>query len=138
MPRPKSLKVPPYQLHDLIRKLKKKENDEGSAVIAIEGKSIISHLTEISMFDTAPATIEIDVKIDILKTDGQNDPDPSTLDNGEKMSSFGFTDMQYISLTKKFLKTAQKRKPSAKINLKDVKACEKVKDCVDLVTRACA
>jgi len=77
-----------------------------------------------------------EVKIAILKTDGDNTPDPSTLADTEKMSVFKFSDIQYIRLTDRFTGIAQKTKPGAKIKLRAVTACITVKDCVDLVTKA--
>jgi len=100
------------------------------------GKRRSRRLIAMASFEAIQTTIETEVKIAILETDGQSNPDPASLSNKEKMSSFGFTDMQYISLTKKFVAIARKRKPSAKVDLKDVMDCETVQDCIDLVTKA--
>lgn len=82
------------------------------------------------------SSIEEDVKIAILETDGDNHPNPSTLTNDKSISDFNFSDIQYIDLTDEFNKIAQKKNKKAKISISDVKDCEKVKDCIELVTNS--
>ena len=135
MSRTKSLKASSFRFHDLIRKLKGKTSEE-KKLLETDKKMVVADLAGNSAFETDKASIEVEVKTAILITDGQNDPDPSTLGNDDKLSTFEFTDLQYISLTRKLEKIAKKRKDSAKINLSDVSAADTVKECIDLVTAA--
>lgn len=137
MSRTKSSKASSFRIRDLIRKLKGKTIEENSApLIKADKKSVDEDVTVNSALVSDEAGIEIEVKAAILITDGQNNPDTTTLENNDALSTFEFTDLQYISLTKKMEKIAKKRKDSATINLSDVSAADTVKDCIDLVTAA--
>lgn len=134
MPRKKMLKVSPQKLHKVIKRLRSIENDNPD--LTIDNKAVSEFLLDISEFETSEATIEIEVKIAILRTDGVDDPDPDTLDNDKEMSDFNFSDERYQRLTERFIAIARKRNPSAKITVRQVRGCETVKDCVELVTEA--
>lgn len=132
MARSKTLTVSALKLHNVIRQLRKFENV--SPDLLIDNQPISDVLLEISNFENADASIEVEVKIAILETDGDNDPNPSTLPNDKDISDFNFSDIQYINLTDQFNKIARKRNSRAKISIPKAKGCEKVKDCVDLVS----
>ncbi|WP_445718295.1 hypothetical protein [Flavobacterium sp.] len=134
MARKKMLKISPHKLHKVLKHLRELESNNPQ--LSIENKVMSEFLLEATEFETSTATIEIEVKIAILEVDGDNNPDPNTLSNTDEMADFGFSDTLYIRLTKRFTEIAKKRNPQAKLNPVDVKACETVGECVELVTEA--
>jgi hypothetical protein len=82
-------------------------------------------------------TVEDEVKIAILVTDGEFRPDPSSLNNDKEMSDFNFSDMQHIVLTDRFNDIVKNRNPNGKaILISQILDCKTVQDCIDLVTNA--
>lgn len=85
---------------------------------------------------TAKDSIPDQVKVAILDTDGDDDPNPATLDPAKSMSDFGFSDMLYIDLTGDFNTIAKKYNADANISVDSVQNSSTVQDCIDLVTTA--
>lgn len=130
----RTLKVNPLAFHKVLKQLKKLERDNPQ--LTIKAIPVSSFLSSISDIETSTASISAQVKIAILKTNGETDPDPSTLADDTKMSDFGFSEIQLIKLADRFRKIAEQTNPDADVTPGQVEVCETVEDCIDLVVEA--
>ena len=129
------IKVNAVAFHKALEVIKATEKKNQS--LAIKRKRLSAFLTESSDYLTSKSSIPVEVKMAILRQRNVPNPDPSKLKDDKNMSDFDFTDIQYLSLTRKFNDIANKHKPGAKtISATSVKGCDTVKDCIDVVTAA--
>ncbi len=75
------------------------------------------------------------IKIAVLLTYGINNPQPSSIDENEKLSSFNFNDFQFMRLTQRFNTILQESIPNASVSVLEVQGCDTVKDCISLVKK---
>jgi hypothetical protein len=135
----KYVKIKSSDFHKLLTELRGVETkkDQKSKTKPKSPDSIRKMLIKASDFMTAKSGLPYQVKMAILTTKGYSNPDPNKLDVETVMSDFKFADMQYIRLTTRFNKIAKSHTSAAKeIGEVAVKTCKKVKDCIDLVTKA--
>ena len=131
----KIIKVESLAFHRAIETIKKVEKRTKSLII--NRKPVSRYLVEASDYTTSNSSIPFEVKMAILLTYGTSNPDPNKLADDTDMADFNFTGIQNISLTRRFNIIAKSHNPNSKtISTTSVIGCDKVKDCVDLVTNA--
>lgn len=121
-----------YRLMERVKILEKK-----TPGLRIGNKKLSNFLMEVSDFSTSTSSISAQTKVAILVTDGEKNPDPTTLSDEKDMADFSFSDILNIRLTGKLNKIAKSHNAAAKlISVKAVEDAEKVKDCIALVADA--
>lgn len=76
------------------------------------------------------------VKVAILRTTGDNHPDPTTVDAKASMSDYNFSFFDYSRLTARFDHIVKMYKVGAGVSENDVENCNTVQECIDMVTKA--
>lgn len=130
----KTLKIDPVGFHKVIKLLEAQEKE--GINLMIKDKPVSNFLHSISDAETSKASVSAQVKMAILKTNGENNPDPSKLPDDTKMADFGFSEIQLIKLADRFRKIVQQTNPGGDITPVDIEGCETVGDCIDLVVKA--
>lgn len=131
------IKVNALAFHRAIEVLKKNENKAN--VMSLHDQPLSTFLENASDYSTALSSIPVEVKVAILMQSGHPAPNPPQLDDDKDMADFGFDDINYLALTKKFNKIAISHNAQAdNISVAAVKKCDVVKDCIGLVTNAAA
>lgn len=129
------IKVHPQSFDNLMKAVKKFEKT--NPAIKVKNMKLSKFLVEVSDYQNSTATIAYQVKRAILLVYGDRDTDPLTVDDNINMSTYGFSDPEnYNDLTASFNKIAKGNNASArKLLRKEVRACAKVKNCVELVRK---
>jgi len=136
MRRARFIKVHPHSFYRIMQAIKEYEKNTDQPV-KVKNMLLSKFLITASDYATSGAALHNEVKKAIMQTYGYHNPDPSTLGDDTDMEDFDFSNIQYISLTKKFNAIALKHNATAKpISVTKVRNCGTVKDCIDLVAAA--
>lgn len=122
----KTLKINPYDLFKVVASLENMEKTHSG----LDLKSLREQIMAISDFDNSLNSIEVEVKIAILKVSGGDSNHPEKLKNTAKVAT---DDMSATSLRYEFERIAKKRNPSASISIDEIRDCKTVNDCIKLV-----
>ncbi len=135
--KPRLIKVHSNSFHQAIQVIRQAEKKSKSLVVG--KKKLSEFLMAVSNYTTSAQSLPNEVKSAILYVYGYSHPDPTTLKEDTKMSRFGFSTPNYMSLTDKFNRIAAAHNSGAKIiGEADVEDCTAVSDCIKLVSDAAA
>ncbi|MGE9313222.1 hypothetical protein ACLOAU_16350 [Niabella sp. CJ426] len=131
----KYIRMRAHSFYRLMRAIKNHELE--NEAIWVGKRAVSDFLTLKSNYKISSESVKDEVKIMVLETAGEADPDPDQLADDTKMSDFGFTNIQHIALTGKLNIVIEDNNPSATpISVNEVKQFETVQDCVDAVLNA--
>lgn len=124
-----------HSFYRLMRAIKNYELENDA--ISIGNIAVSDYLALQSNYKISKESIKDEVKIHILETAGEENPEPDQLSNETKMSEFEFTNKQNIALTYKLNIVIKDNNPSAsQLSVNDIKSFKTVLACINAVISA--